>query len=106
MGLDRVPVRLLDISARKAHALALADNRLGEIARWDEAGLREALAALSAEDRKLAGFAAGLIDGADQPTDGDSDERRLLRSRLTRSRARCTASGDMCSYAAIPPMTP
>ena len=74
MGLDRVPVRLLDISAKKAHALALADNRLGEIARWDEAGLREALAALSAEDRKLAGFAAGLIDGADQPTDGDSDE--------------------------------
>jgi hypothetical protein len=73
MGLDRVPVRLLNITAKKAHALALADNRLGEISTWNDAGLREALAALSAEDRKVAGFAAGMIDETETSADSDED---------------------------------
>ena len=73
MGLDRVPVRLLDISAKKAHALALADNRLGEISTWNDASLREALAALSAEDRKVAVFAAGMLEEAPEPAEGNDE---------------------------------
>jgi ParB-like chromosome segregation protein Spo0J len=35
LGLKTVPVRLLDLSEADAHALALADNKLGELAEWD-----------------------------------------------------------------------
>lgn len=40
LGLDRVPVRLLDLSESEAHSLALADNRLGGLAEWDLDKLR------------------------------------------------------------------
>ncbi len=39
LGLAQVPVRFLDVSKSEAEALALADNRLGEIATWDEGAL-------------------------------------------------------------------
>jgi hypothetical protein len=42
LGLDKVPVRFLDLDPAMARALALADNKLGEIAEWDD----EALAAV------------------------------------------------------------
>lgn len=45
LKLAAVPVRYLDLSAEEAHAYALADNKLGEKAEWDVAGL----AKLSAE---------------------------------------------------------
>lgn len=38
LGLDRVPVRYLDLDPADAHLLALADNRLGEFAAWDSKG--------------------------------------------------------------------
>src|SRR5690606_40813681 len=34
-----LPVRLRDLSEHEAHLLALADNKLGELADWDEPGL-------------------------------------------------------------------
>ena len=43
LGLETVPVRYLDLSADEAHALALADNRVGEIAEWDATALTELL---------------------------------------------------------------
>ena len=39
LGLHEVPVRLLDLSEADAQLLALADNRLGEIAEWDDEAL-------------------------------------------------------------------
>jgi hypothetical protein len=36
MGLPKVPVRYLDVSEDDAHLLAIADNKLGEIADWDD----------------------------------------------------------------------
>lgn len=45
LGLARVPVRFVDLTREQARALAVADNRLGELADWDadllEATLRE-----------------------------------------------------------------
>jgi len=35
LKMEEVPVRFLDLSAEEARALALADNRLGELASWD-----------------------------------------------------------------------
>jgi len=36
LGLDRVPVRVLDLDPADARLLALADNRLGELADWSD----------------------------------------------------------------------
>lgn len=43
LGLRKVPVRWMDLSEGEAHALALADNRLGEIAQWDDNALKAVL---------------------------------------------------------------
>jgi ParB-like chromosome segregation protein Spo0J len=45
LGLEQVPVRLMDLSADEAHRLARADNRLGEIAHWNIGRLVEQLLA-------------------------------------------------------------
>ena len=49
LGLDKVPVRFLDLDPAEARALALADNKLGEIATWDEEQLGEILRDLERE---------------------------------------------------------
>ncbi|MAK31353.1 DNA modification methylase [Acinetobacter sp.] len=46
LGLDKVPVRWLDLEPDEAHALALADNRLNELSQWDDAALDAVLAEL------------------------------------------------------------
>ena len=49
LGLDKVLIRRLDLDPAEARALALADNKLGEIAEWDEALLSEVIQGLDAE---------------------------------------------------------
>jgi ParB-like nuclease domain len=66
LGLARVPVRYLDLDARSAHALALADNRLGEFAEWDESLLDQAMGDVSDEDR-------ALLDGPDPEAGSRAD---------------------------------
>tara|TARA_R110002153_G_scaffold196696_2_gene350091 strand:+ start:105 stop:2279 length:2175 start_codon:yes stop_codon:yes gene_type:complete len=56
LGLKDVPVRFLDLDEQTASALALADNRLGEIATWDDEGLAAILEGLAAEDVDLDGL--------------------------------------------------
>jgi DNA modification methylase len=76
VGLERVPVRFLDISEEQAHLLALADNRLGEIAAWDDALLGSVLADLKAEgaDLALSGFAENeLAKLVEQESAGNGD---------------------------------
>lgn len=46
LGMATVPVRYIDVDERTAHALALADNKLGEKAQWDDAVLDSLLADL------------------------------------------------------------
>jgi DNA modification methylase len=70
LKLDRVPVRFVDLSEREAHLLALADNRLGELAEWDTPELHDLLRSYDLGDQMLAGW-------------GDKDLRemeRLIRS--------------------------
>lgn len=56
LQLERVPVRFLDISPAEAKALALADNKLGEIAEWDDDLLAEVLRELDADEIDLDGL--------------------------------------------------
>jgi len=71
LGLDRVPVRYLDLDPADARLLALADNKLGEIAEWDEALLAELLTEIEPADAAIAGFDAGeiaaLIENLSEP---------------------------------------
>ena len=60
LGLDRVPVRYLDLDPADAHLLALADNRLSEEASWDDEMLAAVLADLRAQQADL--VATGFSD--------------------------------------------
>lgn len=65
LGLAEVPVRYLDLSEYEAAALALADNRLGEIAEWDTDRLARLLLDLDAHDVKVddLGWSEADLDG-------------------------------------------
>jgi site-specific DNA-methyltransferase (adenine-specific) len=56
LGLDVVPVRYLDLDPVDAKLLALADNRVGEIADWDSDKLEQVLNELALEDAQLDGL--------------------------------------------------
>lgn len=62
LGLHRVPVRYLDLDPAEAHLLALADNKLGEIAEWDDALVASILSKYGLEDAALAGFDSKELD--------------------------------------------
>lgn len=64
LGMDRVPVRYLDISEDEAHALALADNKLAEIAGWSD-GLADVLRDLQGASVDLAGLGWSTDDLVD-----------------------------------------
>jgi site-specific DNA-methyltransferase (adenine-specific) len=61
LGLTKVPVRYLDLDPADAHLLALADNRIGEFAEWDDSALLELIAGYPAADVALAGWDAGAL---------------------------------------------
>jgi site-specific DNA-methyltransferase (adenine-specific) len=87
LGLDRVPVRFLDLDPVDAHLLALADNRLSEDASWNDEMLSAVLADLKAHQADLAatGFTdqelAELLADADAAADaGETPEPELSRA--------------------------
>lgn len=77
LGLSSVPVVWLDVDDRRATEIALADNRLGELAEWDDGGLSALLAELQADevDLSLLGWDddefAALLDSVEPPGDGE-----------------------------------
>ena len=50
LGLETIPCRYLDISTKEAELLALADNKLGEIAVWEDNMLASLLSELDNDD--------------------------------------------------------
>jgi len=50
LGLQEVPIRYTDLTPEKAYAYAIAANRTGEIATWDEIPLSKLLAEFKADD--------------------------------------------------------
>lgn len=58
LGLDRVPVRVMDLDPTDAKLLALADNKVGEIATWSD-GLGDLLKSLEADGIDLDGLGFG-----------------------------------------------
>ena len=56
LGLDRVPVRYMDLDPADAKMLALADNKIGELADWNQESLAEILQGLADDDLDLDGL--------------------------------------------------
>lgn len=64
MGLDKVPVRYLDLDPVEAKMLALADNKLNELADWDDDALSLVLTDLhkNQEDISSLGFSGEELE--------------------------------------------
>lgn len=62
LGLDTVPVRFVDLDPTEAQLLALADNKIGEIAEWDQDLLSEVLTDLKDEDLSGLGFSDAELE--------------------------------------------
>jgi DNA modification methylase len=56
LKLPQVPVRFVDLDERQAHLLALADNRLGELAEWDTPELHALLSSYDIGEQVVAGW--------------------------------------------------
>ena len=80
LGLDRVPVRYLDLDPAEAHLLALADNKLNEEAEWHAAAVASLLSDYSLDDAALAGWDSDDLEklanelGALEPKEVTEDE--------------------------------
>ena len=74
LGLDRVPVRVLDLDPTDARLLALADNRLGELADWSS-GLEDVLRQMGNDGVDLDGL-GWTAEELDALTGGGPDEER------------------------------
>ena len=79
LGLERVPVRFVDVTQNDARLMALSDNKLGELARWS-AGLPDVFKALEAEGEDLEGLGwsgdelAEILTPGPFELDGSEDE--------------------------------
>ena len=65
LGLDKVLVRFMDLDPARARALALADNKLGELAQWDQDKLTDQLTDLQGVldmDLTLLGWSTTELD--------------------------------------------
>ncbi len=62
LGLTEVPVRYLDLTESEAHALALADNKVGELAEWDDAVLAEVLKGMAEAGDNIEGLGWSSAD--------------------------------------------
>ena len=77
LGLDRVPVRYMDLDPADAKMLALADNKIGELADWNQESLAEILQGLADDDLDLDGLGwsgdelSALLDGDDEEQPDD-----------------------------------
>lgn len=84
LGLSEIPVRLLDLSEREAEMLALADNRLGEIATWDDQMLASLLRQMEQEgqDLSVAGFEPDEIGALLGSLEAEQREKVKLSARF------------------------
>lgn len=79
-----VPVRFVALSERKAHLLALADNRLAEASEWNDEALEELLREFAPEEVHIAGWSdddleklardVGKVQGADGVDEDEAPE--------------------------------
>ena len=72
LNLEKVPVRYLDLDPADARMLALADNKIGEIADWDNDKLMEVLEELRQEGQDVDSL--GFVFDDDDMAEFDFDD--------------------------------
>ena len=78
LGMTKVPVHVADnLTPAQIKAYRLADNKVGEIAEWDDAKLMEELQALSGEDIDLMGMGFSAEDMQSMTAMAKPDQRYL-----------------------------
>ena len=80
LGLDRVPVRYMDLDPVDAKLLALADNKVAEIADWDDEALERILSELKADGVDLDGLGWSddeLAEILNEEVEGLTDEDQV-----------------------------
>ena len=79
LGLDRVPVRYLDLDPADAKMLALADNKIGELADWDGEALEKIIddLGLSVDDMADLGWSSSDLDDLFDPDFDAVDEEPI-----------------------------
>ena len=87
LGLEKIPVRLLDINEKDADLLSLADNKLAEIADWDDAELTKIIRDLdeAGENFEGLGFSEDELKkilGEVQTTIDEDDYSEILEYRV------------------------
>lgn len=70
LGLERLPVRIIDVDDRRAKAMALADNRIGELADWNFPGLAEHLSEFGLGEAEALGFDTEYLEKLADKVDG------------------------------------
>jgi len=98
LGMDKVLVRFMDLDEAKAKALALADNKLGELAVWDDDALESILRDMESQDLDLlagAGFAQSELDALANPGELPDDWKTFDGSPGT---AATTAKSVTCPH--------
>tara|TARA_R110002020_G_scaffold311358_1_gene527010 strand:+ start:263 stop:781 length:519 start_codon:yes stop_codon:yes gene_type:complete len=96
LGLDVVPVRFLNLSEADARALALADNKISELADWDEKKLQKILEQLDQESFDCAGL--GFTDQEIENLLID-DEEVTTKTEHDLTEGRCETCGQPISLA-------
>jgi len=62
LGFEVVPVRFLDVSEADAQRIAIADNKIGELALWNEEVLSEVLNSFDVQELGVLGFDEDELD--------------------------------------------
>lgn len=74
LDLPLVPVRFLDVTQKQADVLTVADNKLGELADWDDQKLVDLLQEMEPTEQLLAGFGPDDIGNLLAELQGEPDE--------------------------------
>ena len=78
LGLTEVPVRLMHISEEDADKLAIADNKIGERATWDESELAAVMDSFSDSESDTLGFSGdpGGSDGLSEKPESKPEREK------------------------------
>lgn len=75
------PCRFVDLAEKKAHALALADNRLNELGEWDDQLLADALKEFDEDERELIGWTEEDFEDLLEELDEKPKAKKKARER-------------------------
>lgn len=78
LGLKKIPVHVADLKPAAARAYRIADNKVGELAQWDDALLKGELEAIREDEIDLSGIGFSELELSEKVKLGFSDIKKTL----------------------------